>query len=132
MGVMLESNLVEGRQDIPSSGPAGLKYGVSVTGTFPRLWGPTQHSGIDLDSPTFTDACISWEQTVPVLDRLRQAVRGRRENVRRKAMGIESPIVPIKSVNGIKGTPETNGAVTNGNGVAVNGTNGTNGVNGKH
>ena len=32
MGVMLESNLVEGRQDIPASGPAGLKYGVSVTG----------------------------------------------------------------------------------------------------
>lgn len=34
MGVMIESNLVEGRQDIPVSGPAGLKYGQSVTGTF--------------------------------------------------------------------------------------------------
>ena len=33
MGVMIESNLVEGRQDIPVHGPAGLKYGVSVTGT---------------------------------------------------------------------------------------------------
>ena len=33
MGVMIESNLVEGRQDIPVSGPAGLKYGQSVTGT---------------------------------------------------------------------------------------------------
>ena len=32
MGVMIESNLVEGRQDIPVSGPAGLKYGQSVTG----------------------------------------------------------------------------------------------------
>lgn len=33
MGVMIESNLVEGRQDIPVSGPAGLIYGQSVTGT---------------------------------------------------------------------------------------------------
>jgi len=59
MGVMLESNLVEGRQDIPVSGPAGLKYGQSVT-----------------------DACISWEATVPVLERLRQGVRARRELVK--------------------------------------------------
>ena len=59
MGVMLESNLVEGRQDIPSSGPAGLKYGQSVT-----------------------DACISWEATIPVLERLREGVRGRRELVK--------------------------------------------------
>ena len=37
MGVMLESNLEEGRQDIPASGPGGLKYGVSVTGKY-ILW----------------------------------------------------------------------------------------------
>ncbi|KAF9468591.1 hypothetical protein BDZ94DRAFT_1245794 [Collybia nuda] len=55
MGVMMESNLVEGRQDIPSTGPSGLKYGQSVT-----------------------DACLSWEQTVPLLERLREGVRGRR------------------------------------------------------
>ena len=59
MGVMLESNLVEGRQDIPASGPAGLKYGQSVT-----------------------DACLSWEATIPVLDRLREGVRARRELVK--------------------------------------------------
>ena len=64
MGVMLESNLVEGRQDIPASGPAGLKYGQSVT-----------------------DACISWEQTVPALERLRQGVRGRRELVYKISRG---------------------------------------------
>ncbi|KAJ8509531.1 hypothetical protein ONZ45_g8318 [Pleurotus djamor] len=51
MGVMIESNLSEGRQDIPASGPAGLKWGQSVT-----------------------DACISWETTVPVLERLREGV----------------------------------------------------------
>lgn len=62
MGVMLESNLVEGRQDIPASGPAGLKYGQSVT-----------------------DACISWEATIPVLERLREGVRARRELVKNNA-----------------------------------------------
>ena len=65
MGVMLESNLVEGRQDIPASGPAGLRYGQSVT-----------------------DACISWEQTVPALDALRMGVQGRRETVYRLTRGL--------------------------------------------
>jgi len=74
MGVMLESNLVEGRQDIPASGPAGLKYGQSVT-----------------------DACIAWESTVGVLDRLREGVRSRRENVRRSARGLDQV---QKKVNG--------------------------------
>ena len=64
MGVMLESNLVEGRQDIPAVGPAGLKYGQSVT-----------------------DACISWDQTVPALEMLRRGVQGRRETMYRMARG---------------------------------------------
>lgn len=64
MGVMIESNLVEGRQDIPPSGPNGLTYGQSVT-----------------------DACISWETTVPVLERLREGVRGRRQLVQNKSKG---------------------------------------------
>jgi len=59
MGVMIESNLVEGRQDIPSAGMAGLTYGQSVT-----------------------DACIDWKTTVPVLERLREGVRGRRKQNR--------------------------------------------------
>ncbi|QDG50504.1 3-deoxy-7-phosphoheptulonate synthase [Persicimonas caeni] len=54
MGVMIESNLVEGRQDL---GPREeLCYGQSVT-----------------------DACLGFEQTVPVLDELASAVRKRRE-----------------------------------------------------
>ena len=73
MGVMIESNLVEGRQDIPSEGPQALTYGQSVT-----------------------DACISWEDTVTVLDKLRQGVRDRRENIRRKAKGMP----PVKAANG--------------------------------
>ena len=53
MGVMIESHLNEGRQDIIPGQP--LKHGVSVT-----------------------DACISFEQTVPVLQGLAAAVRARR------------------------------------------------------
>lgn len=92
MGVMIESNIVEGRQDIPVSGPSGLKYGQSVT-----------------------DACISWEQTIPVLDRLREGVRGRRNLVRAKAKGLDLAAV---KVNGINGTSEAQSVKANGaNGV---------------
>jgi 3-deoxy-7-phosphoheptulonate synthase len=52
-GVMIESHLEEGRQDIDPDTP--LKRGVSVT-----------------------DACISMKQTVPVLEELAAAVRARR------------------------------------------------------
>ena len=54
MGVMVESHLEEGRQDIVAG--QALRYGVSVT-----------------------DACISLAQTVPLLDQLAQAVRARRQ-----------------------------------------------------
>ena len=53
MGVMIESHLHEGRQDIVPGQP--LKPGVSVT-----------------------DACISFEQTVPMLQGLADAVKARR------------------------------------------------------
>jgi 3-deoxy-7-phosphoheptulonate synthase len=50
IGVMIESNLEEGRQD--------LKPGVPL------------HCGVSI-----TDACLSWVQTEPVLDTLAQAAR---------------------------------------------------------
>jgi 3-deoxy-7-phosphoheptulonate synthase len=53
MGLMIESHLNEGRQDIVAG--ESLKHGVSVT-----------------------DACISFAQTVPVLQELAAAVRARR------------------------------------------------------
>jgi len=53
-GVMIESHLNEGRQDIQPG--QALQYGVSVT-----------------------DACLSMEQTIPVLQTLAQAVRKRRQ-----------------------------------------------------
>lgn len=49
VGVMIESHINAGRQDIPPEGPAGLKYGVSIT-----------------------DACIDWATTVPMLDKLNE------------------------------------------------------------
>jgi 3-deoxy-7-phosphoheptulonate synthase len=52
-GMMIESHLHEGRQDIVADAP--LRYGVSVT-----------------------DACISMAQTIPVLNELAAAVRSRR------------------------------------------------------
>jgi len=59
MGVMIESHLNEGRQDIVAGQP--LKPGVSVT-----------------------DACIGFEQTVPVLVQLAEAVRRRRAPARHR------------------------------------------------
>ena len=53
-GVMIESHLEEGRQDLRPGEP--LLHGVSIT-----------------------DACISFAQTEPVLRRLAEAVRARRE-----------------------------------------------------
>ncbi|KAL1994575.1 hypothetical protein VTN49DRAFT_2045 [Thermomyces lanuginosus] len=55
IGVMIESNIHEGNQKVPPEGPSGLKKGVSIT-----------------------DACISWETTVEVLENLADAVRARR------------------------------------------------------
>jgi 3-deoxy-7-phosphoheptulonate synthase len=55
-GVMLESHLVAGRQDIVD-GRAGLRYGQSVT-----------------------DACLDWDATVDVLQDLAMAVATRRKH----------------------------------------------------
>ena len=55
IGTMIESHLKEGRQDNKQG--SELEYGKSIT-----------------------DACISWDQTIPVLERLAEAVRSRRKN----------------------------------------------------
>jgi 3-deoxy-7-phosphoheptulonate synthase len=53
IGVMIESHLVPGRQDLTPGKP--LVYGQSIT-----------------------DACLGWDDTVPVLEELAAAVRARR------------------------------------------------------
>ena len=57
-GLMIESNINDGRQDVPpkeQGGKDALKYGVSIT-----------------------DACIGWETTEEVLEVLANAVKTRR------------------------------------------------------
>jgi 3-deoxy-7-phosphoheptulonate synthase len=56
-GVMVESHLTGGRQDVRPGQP--LAYGQSIT-----------------------DACLAWDDTLPVLDDLAKAVRARRERPR--------------------------------------------------
>ncbi|KAK6497433.1 3-deoxy-7-phosphoheptulonate synthase [Arthrobotrys musiformis] len=56
VGVMIESNINEGKQSVPAEGPSALKRGVSIT-----------------------DACVGWEETVEILENLAAAIRERRE-----------------------------------------------------
>ena len=49
IGVMIESHIDSGRQDIPPMGAKALKYGVSIT-----------------------DVCVDWATTVPMLDKLNE------------------------------------------------------------
>lgn len=58
-GVMMESFLVDGRQDLQQ--PASLVYGQSIT-----------------------DACMGWEMTVPIVRQLAKAVRERRSRPSRQ------------------------------------------------
>lgn len=62
MGVMIESNIVEGRQDIPASGPAGLKYGQSVTGSHACLR-PSRHRLTAMQTLAFLGSrlCLRWK-----------------------------------------------------------------------
>jgi len=66
MGVMIESNLVAGRQDLVAGRP--LAYGQSIT-----------------------DACVDWDASAVMLDDLAAAVRARRERpVARQVMEAEA------------------------------------------
>jgi 3-deoxy-7-phosphoheptulonate synthase len=56
MGVMMESFLVDGRQD--HEGKTNLTYGQSIT-----------------------DACMSWERTEPLLEDFAEASRARRRRL---------------------------------------------------
>ncbi|EGN94862.1 hypothetical protein SERLA73DRAFT_187952 [Serpula lacrymans var. lacrymans S7.3] len=62
-GVMVESHINAGRQDVPAEGPSGLKYGVSIT-----------------------DACVDWETTVTMMDKLNEAVKHRRTTLIEKGL----------------------------------------------
>jgi len=74
-GVMVESNINAGRQDVPLEGPSSLKHGVSIT-----------------------DACVDWAATVAMLDKLNEAVGRRRifliEQCLQKPAGFARPSPP--------------------------------------
>jgi 3-deoxy-7-phosphoheptulonate synthase len=72
VAVMIESNIHEGNQKAGTGGLASLQKGVSIT-----------------------DACISWETTVDVLEQLADAVR-----VRRQVRGAKQGVPPNGSTNG--------------------------------
>jgi 3-deoxy-7-phosphoheptulonate synthase len=55
IGVMIESNINEGKQSVPEAGPAALKYGVSIT-----------------------DACVDFAVTEDMLNTLAEAIKTRR------------------------------------------------------
>ena len=55
VGIMLESNIIEGRQDVESAG--SLVYGQSIT-----------------------DACLGWEDTSRIIEQLAEAVGRRRQS----------------------------------------------------
>lgn len=57
IGVMIESNINEGRQSVSPNGKSALKYGISIT-----------------------DGCIGWDETEKILRNLSKAVKQRRFN----------------------------------------------------
>src|SRR6185369_9983588 len=62
VGVMVESHLVEGRQDLVEGRPLGdLKFGQSIT-----------------------DACLGWDDSTALLDTLAAAVKARRKKEKGK------------------------------------------------
>jgi hypothetical protein len=68
---MIESNINEGRQDVPQEGPQGLKYGVSIT-----------------------DGCINWTTTVEILKQLndvRESTRSYYLQMTKYLAGVPSP-----------------------------------------
>ena len=67
IGVMIESHLVGGRQDLNDNG--NLTYGQSIT-----------------------DACLAWEDSVPLLETLASAVRKRREVPEEEDAGIAAAV----------------------------------------
>jgi len=61
IGAMVESHLVEGKQDLVAGKPLGdLKFGQSIT-----------------------DPCIGWEDSVELLDTLAASVKARRKKGKR-------------------------------------------------
>mmetsp|Transcript_24224 Transcript_24224/g.53774 ORF Transcript_24224/g.53774 Transcript_24224/m.53774 type:complete len:421 (-) Transcript_24224:91-1353(-) len=82
-GVMMESNLFEGRQDLPSA--EALKA-AGLDGSRPEdvlsrgeVESPMIKAGLLRYGVSVTDACVDWTTTVEMLETLAKAVRERRQ-----------------------------------------------------
>lgn len=66
-GIMIESFINAGRQNIPAEGPSGLKHGVSmcVAPCLPPFW-------VGAHFWLSTDGCVDWDTTVQMLDGLNE------------------------------------------------------------
>jgi len=71
-GVMIESHINEGRQDVPDEGPQGLKWGVSIT-----------------------DACVDWQRTVVMLDKLNEVRTFRKHLVCLRLIGFSHHVQAV-------------------------------------
>ena len=65
---MIESNINAGRQDVPEDGATGFPLLHTLNLTYSSLSGP---SGLKY-GVSITDACVDWETTVQMLDRLNE------------------------------------------------------------
>ncbi|ORX83535.1 3-deoxy-7-phosphoheptulonate synthase [Anaeromyces robustus] len=73
LGVMIESNLVEGRQNIPKEGKEHLVYGQSIT-----------------------DSCIGWEDTEKLIYELQEASKVRRANNNQNKKNVVRPTIHVE------------------------------------
>jgi len=73
LGVMIESNLVEGRQNIPKEGKEKLVYGQSIT-----------------------DSCIGWEDTEKLIYELQEASKARRAYNLQNKISKKRPVLNVE------------------------------------
>jgi len=73
LGVMIESNLVEGRQNIPKEGKEKLCYGQSIT-----------------------DSCIGWEDTEKLIYELQEASKVRRAHNLQNKVSKKRPVLNVE------------------------------------
>ncbi|KAJ8456299.1 hypothetical protein ONZ45_g18774 [Pleurotus djamor] len=79
-GVMIESNIYPGRQDVPKDYTAAndpLVNGTQTVADVTQIPQSTSHTlkyGVSI-----TDACVDWQTTLNMLDELNEAVEKRRQ-----------------------------------------------------
>jgi len=80
-GVMIESHLFEGRQDLPNAAhmDAATRECPPIDPLMGLAESPVLKSGVLRYGVSITDACVDWGTTVEMLDMLAQAVQAKRK-----------------------------------------------------